>query len=145
MRIHDTYLGGICVGGRGVGGHGVAAEHEARRRALAGVAAVAVREQTHGTVLSSPFTVLCRAVLYCTVLYCVLRARRCARCGGRATTEQLSPALPAHRGSGWLGRHIAVTSAAAVTGRSHHTPHTTHNTVHCTSTLHSIHYTLHLT
>ena len=72
MRIHETYLGGICVGGRGVGGHGVAAEHEARRRALAGVAAVAVREQTHGTVLSSPFTVLCRAVLYCTVLYCVL-------------------------------------------------------------------------
>ena len=72
MTIHDTYLGGICVGGRGVGGHGVAAEHEARRRALAGVAAVAVREQTHGTVLSSPFTVLCCTVLYCTVLYCVL-------------------------------------------------------------------------
>ena len=134
MRIHDTYLGGICVGGRGVGGHGVAAEHEARRRALAGVAAVAVREQTHGTVLSSPFTVLFR-----TVLYCVLRARRCARCGGRATTEQLSPALPAHRGSGWLGRHIAVTSAAAVTGRSHHTLHTTlyiyitQYTIHITS------------
>ena len=143
MRIQDTYLGGICVGGRGVGGHGVAAEHEARRRALAGVAAVAVREQTHGTVLSSPFTVLCRAVLYCTVLCTV--ARRCARCGGRATTEQLSPALPAHRGSGWLGRHIAVTSAAAVTGRSHHTPHTTHNTQHCTSTLHITHYTLHHT
>ena len=114
----------------------MAAEHEARRRALAGVAAVAVREQTHGTVLSSPFTVLCRAVLCCTVLCTV--ARRCARCGGRATTEQLSPALPAHRGSGWLGRHIAVTSAAAVTGRSHHTQHTT---LH----IYITHYTLHHT